>query len=207
MNQQYGFFVDTSKCTGCKTCQVSCKDKNDLPVGVNFRRVYEYTGGDWEKQINDTWKQNVFAYYVSMSCNHCSNPACTKACPTGAMQKREQDGLVVVDKTLCIGCRYCEMACPYGAPQYNPETKVMSKCDGCFELLAQNKKPICVSSCPLRALDFGPIDELRAKYGALADIAPLPNSELTKPSLVICHNRHAKQTPDNKGNVVNKAEW
>lgn len=207
MKQQYGFFVDTSKCTGCKTCQVSCKDKNDLPVGVNFRRVYEYTGGDWEKQSNDTWKQNVFAYYVSISCNHCSSPACTKACPTGAMHKREQDGLVVVDKSLCVGCRYCEMACPYGAPQYNAEKKHMTKCDGCFDLLEQNKKPICVSSCPLRALDFGPINELREKYGENADIAPLPDSRLTKPSLVVCHNRHAKSTPDHKGNVVNKAEW
>ncbi|MBQ0532803.1 DMSO/selenate family reductase complex B subunit [Providencia huaxiensis] len=208
MAQQYGFFVDTSKCTGCKTCQVSCKDKNELPIGVNFRRVYEYTGGEWTKQTSDdTWQQNVFAYYVSISCNHCSNPACTKACPTGAMHKREHDGLVVVDEKICVGCRYCEMACPYGALQYNPEKKHMTKCDGCFELIAQNKAPICVASCPLRALDFGPMDFLRTKYGETANIAPLPDSNLTQPSLIIRHNRHAKPTHSQQGFIINKAEW
>ena len=127
---QYGFYVDTSKCTGCKTCQISCKDDNDLPVGVNWRRVYEYGGGDWLQHEDGTFTNDVFTYYMSISCNHCAQPACTKACPTGAMHKREQDGLVTVDANVCVGCRYCEMACPYGAPQYNPEKKHMTKCDG-----------------------------------------------------------------------------
>ncbi|CAM3550961.1 DMSO/selenate family reductase complex B subunit [Parendozoicomonas haliclonae] len=203
---QYGFYVDTSKCTGCKTCQVSCKDDNDLPIGVNWRRVYEYGGGDWVKHEDGTYTNDVFTYYMSISCNHCATPACTKACPTGAMHKREQDGLVVVNGDVCVGCRYCEMACPYGAPQYNHEKKHMTKCDGCFDRVEQGKKPICIESCPLRALDFGPIDELRAKYGDRADVAPLPNPSLTNPSLIIGTCRNSRLTGDETGKIQNPTE-
>ena len=204
--KQYGFYIDSSRCTGCKPCQVACKDKNQLPIGVNFRRVYEYAGGSWTQVGKDIWRQDVFAYYLSVSCNHCADPACTKVCPTGAMHKRTKDGLVVVDEQICIGCRYCEMACPYGAPQYNSEKKHMTKCDGCYELIEQNKKPLCVSSCPLRALDFGPIDELREKYGDITDIAPLPQSSFTQPSITINPNPHGKPTSEYRGTIVNKSE-
>lgn len=203
---QYGFYVDTAKCTGCKTCQLSCKDKNDSPIGVNFRRVYEYAGGDWVQHEDGTFSNDVFAYYVSVSCNHCSSPACTKACPTGAMHKRDEDGLVVVDQKVCVGCRYCEMACPYGAPQFNPEQKVMSKCDGCFERIDQGLKPVCVESCPLRAIEFGPIDELRAKYGSRADVAPLPNPKLTDPNIIIGTCRNTRLTGDKTGSIQNPME-
>lgn len=201
---QLGFYVDTAKCTGCKTCQLSCKDENNLKVGVNWRRVYEYGGGNWIQNQDGTYNQDVFAYYTSISCNHCAKPACAKACPTGAMHKREQDGLVVVNADVCVGCRYCEMACPYGAPQFDAEKKVMTKCDGCFD--REGKQPICVESCPLRALDFGPIEELRAKYGTEADIAPLPDPSLTEPSLVLKANRHAKPSGDRTGRIMNTRE-
>lgn len=203
---QLGFYVDTSKCTGCKTCQLSCKDKNDLPVGVNWRRVYEFSGGSWVKQTNGNYSNSVFAYYTSIACNHCAEPACTKACPTGAMNKREKDGLVIVDEDVCVGCRYCEMACPYGAPQYSEEKKHMTKCDGCFERIDEGKQPICVESCPLRALEFGPIEALRLKYGDKADIAPLPDPSLTKPSLIIGTNRHSRKSGDKSGSITNPTE-
>ena len=112
MTTQYGFFIDSSRCTGCKTCELACKDYKDLTPDVSFRRIYEYAGGDWQED-NGVWHQNVFAYYLSIACNHCEDPACTKVCPSGAMHKRE-DGFVVVDEDVCIGCRYCHMACPYG---------------------------------------------------------------------------------------------
>ena len=107
---QYGFFVDVSKCTGCKTCMVACKDGHFAQPGMNLRKVREYSGGTWRKTNEGAWKQDVFAYYVSLSCNHCSDPACVKVCPTGAHFKRKEDGLVVIDTKKCIGCGICTLA-------------------------------------------------------------------------------------------------
>ncbi len=197
MSTQYGFFIDSARCTGCKTCELACKDYKNLTPEVSFRRIYEYAGGDWQED-NGVWQQNVFAYYLSIACNHCEDPACTKVCPSGAMHKRE-DGFVVVNEEVCIGCRYCHMACPYGAPQYNADKGHMTKCDGCHERVAEGKKPICVESCPLRALDFGPIAELRAKHGQLAAVAPLPSAHFTRPSIVIKPNANARPCGDTTG--------
>lgn len=205
MNKQHGFYIDTEKCTGCKTCELSCKDYKDLGSEVNFRRIYEYTGGDWHQDSNGSWIADVFAYYVSMACNHCNNPACTAVCPTGAMHKRD-DGFVLVAENICIGCRHCESACPYGAPQYNAEKNHMTKCDGCYERVGEGKQPICVESCPLRAIDFGPMDELTAKYGHQRDIAPLPPSHLTQPNLIVRLNPNAKPTGSRAGTLANPQE-
>ena len=108
-----------------------------------------------------------------------------KVCPTKAHFKRKEDGLVVIDTKKCIGCGACAMACPCHAPVLNPVTKKMSKCDGCLNRLQAGLQPICVESCPQRAIEFGPIEELRRKHGKLAQIAPLPDPAQTKPSLVI----------------------
>ena len=203
--KQYGFFVDSVKCTGCKTCSVSCKDEKDQDIGPKFRRVYEYGGGIWKKDGN-TWTQDVFNYYLSISCNHCDEPTCVAGCPTGAMHKRKEDGLVVVNQDACVGCRYCEMRCPYGAPQFDAEKKVMSKCDGCFERVAEGKKPVCVDSCPQRALDFDEIQVLRERYGQQNAIAPLPNPSMTKPNLVVKAHADSRPTGDSTGAVLNPEE-
>ncbi|XYU91889.1 DMSO/selenate family reductase complex B subunit [Pasteurella multocida] len=206
MSVQYGFYFDSDRCTGCKTCELACKDYKDLDTNVNFRRIYEYAGGDWQQQANGCWQHNVFAYYLSISCNHCDNPACVSVCPTGAMHKTE-DGFVIVNEAICIGCRrYCHMACPYDAPQYDAMKGHMTKCDGCHSRILEGKKPICVDACPLRALDFAPIDELRKTYGDLAAIAPLPSPEHTAPNLVIKTNKNARPTGDTTGFLANPRE-
>ena len=202
--EQYGFFIDSSKCTGCKTCMLACKDYKNLGTDRNFRRVYEYAGGAWIKD-GEAWHHNVFAYYLSISCNHCADPVCTKVCPSGAMAK-DRNGFVAVNDDVCIGCKSCEMACPYGAPQFNESTGRMSKCDGCRDRVAEGLKPVCVDSCPLRALDLLPINELRAKYGTLAEVAPLPPSCHTNPSIAISPNKNARPQGDHTGFLSNPKE-
>lgn len=188
--KRLAFYFDSSACSGCKTCQMACKDKNDLGPGQVWRRVYEVTGGDWEKQ-GSTWKQNIFAYNLSMSCNHCDDPICAKNCPTKALHKRE-DGIVQIDQDLCVGCKYCAWVCPYGAPQFNPDKGVMGKCDFCADYIDEGKRPSCVDACPMRALDCGEYEALLNKYGSSEHIYPLPDQTITLPSFFVKAHKSAK---------------
>ncbi|MFV0481613.1 MAG: DMSO/selenate family reductase complex B subunit [Campylobacteraceae bacterium] len=199
-NKQFGFFLDQSQCIGCRTCQLTCKDYKDTPIGVSFRRVSEYESGEWldDKDATSVTPVGVFAYYSSISCNHCDEPACAKVCPTGAMHKTSF-GIVEVNPKKCIGCKACAMACPYGSPQYNKQKKHMTKCNGCRERLEQDLLPICVASCPARALHAGPISELREQHGHLASVAPLPKYEVTRPNLVLKPEKHAQSSGSGKG--------
>ncbi len=184
-DKQLGFYIDSARCSGCKACQVACKDKNNLDVGRRFRRVYEMTGGGYSRNKNGALINNVFAYTLSISCNHCKDPICVRNCPTTAMHKRAGDGIVMVNTDKCVGCGACAWSCPYGTPQMNPETKQMSKCDFCIDLQQNGEQPVCVSTCPLGAIQFGPIEELRAKYGDLDYVTGLPDPSITHPNLVI----------------------
>lgn len=192
MGKQLGFYIDQSRCSGCKACQIACKDKNDLEVGRLFRRVSETKGGSFAPS-GKAYIQDVFAYYTSIACNHCEDPKCVKNCPSGAMNKRTEDGVVVVDESKCVGCRYCTWACPYGAPQYNPSKGKMSKCDFCLDLQDKGEEPACVAACPLQVIEFGPIEELRKKYGSLADVKDLTPSSVTKPNIVIKPHKGAEK--------------
>ncbi|WP_424210644.1 DMSO/selenate family reductase complex B subunit [Streptomyces sp. BI20] len=202
--QKLGFHFNQSLCTGCKACQIACKDKHDLPQAVNWRRVAEYCGGTWQ-QSGETFTPSVFASYMSISCNHCEEPACVKVCPTTAMTQGP-DGVVTVDDSKCVGCRYCEWACPYSAPQFNPETGHMSKCDMCADYRAEGEDPACVAACPSRALDWGPIDELRSRHGKLAGVEPLPDPKITRPRLVITPHRDAQPSGTGTGAIANSEE-
>ncbi len=185
---QYGFHIDTSRCTGCKTCEMACRDAYELGEAPSFRRVCEASGGSWVP-AGDAWWQNVFAYYVSIGCNHCDDPVCQRICPSGAMRK-QPDGFVILDSKRCIGCGSCAFACPYKAPSFSKKLNVMRKCDGCRARVMNGKEPICVEACPMRALEFGDIEELRKQYGNARDIAPLPDSSYTQPNIVITAHRH-----------------
>lgn len=172
-----GFYFDMTRCVGCRACQVACKDKNNLDIGTIFRNAKTYTVGKYPEV-------GMFSY--SASCNHCEQPACITVCPTGAMYKAE-DGTVICDSALCNGCQACVNICPYQVPKYVESEMVVKKCDACAYLRAKGQNPACVDACPNRALDFGDLDELRAKYGddLVCDLSILPNSNLTNPNVLI----------------------
>jgi anaerobic dimethyl sulfoxide reductase subunit B (iron-sulfur subunit) len=199
------FFLDAQICTGCKTCMIACKDKNDLPMGVRWRRVVEFAGGDWIRQPDETFSQNVFAYYVSVSCNHCRDPICVHACPSTAMNQNDH-GIVTVDPQKCLGCRYCEWACPYSAPQFDDASGQMTKCDFCRDKLEQGDVPDCVAGCPTRALQLGEYDQLAERHGSGLLMAPLPPPGLTDPGFILEVHRDARTGQTPKGAICNPEE-
>jgi anaerobic dimethyl sulfoxide reductase subunit B len=186
---QLGFYIDQSKCTGCKACSVSCKDKNDLDVGVSFRRVYHVEEGGFQKMGTGIYPA-LKAFYFSISCNHCTSPACIPSCPTGSIIKREQDGIVIVNQEKCIGTRFCIEACPYGAPQFQKKIFKMAKCDTCLDLRENGDQPVCVTTCPHKAIEFGPIEELKRKNGTINTVKGMPKPT-TEPNIVIHPHRDA----------------
>ncbi len=187
---QLAFYFDSSACSGCKACQVACKDKHGLEVGRIWRRVYEVSGGGWT-QVEGAWRNNAFAYHLSIACNHCEKPICAEVCPTRAISKRD-DGVVLIDETRCIGCKYCSWACPYGALQFDYTAGTMSKCTFCADELDQGKAPACVAACPLRVLDYGDKAKFNPEKQAQS-IAPLPLTKLTEPALHIHAHKDAPQ--------------
>jgi len=187
----YAFYIDSSACSGCKTCQAACRDKNDLDLSVSWRKVYDITGGEWLGE-NGVYSSYPFGYFLSVSCMNCENPLCLAACPTKAFHENEL-GIIDIDTSLCMGCRYCEWACPYGAPQYDTSKKIVTKCNLCSDYISQGLKPSCVTSCPMRALDFGSYDEMRSLYGTNDRVYPLPDPSLTGPGLVIRPHRDSER--------------
>ena len=155
------FYFDQTRCTGCETCVLACKDWNDVPAGpASWMRASAIEKGKYP---------NLFVAFLITPCYHCAQPACVPACPVGAINKRAEDGIVLVDGEACLGndnCGMCAEACPYGAPQFGAEENAkMQKCNFCVDRWAEGKRPICVDACPLRAIDAGSRDEISAKYG------------------------------------------
>lgn len=183
---QLGFFFNMECCVGCKTCQVACKQRNQLPIGINYRTVYTYETGQYP---------NARMYHFAATCNHCENPACVRSCPTGAMYKSEDDGTVQHDDGVCIGCQQCVNSCPYGVPRYLPDQNISGKCYACRDTREVDGSPTCVAACGQRAIEFGPLDELQAAHPeAVCDIAALPESSATGPSLLIQTKEAALET-------------
>jgi len=184
---QHGFFFDQSRCTGCQTCSVACKNYHDLPPGpLKYLRIYQYEKGSFpDVRLHTQW----------VPCYHCERPVCVDACPSEAIHKEPEYGAVLIDGEKCDGCRLCYDACPYGAPVFeSDETGVRArKCTLCIDRLLRGEKPICVIACPLRALDFGPLDELTPIYGKTRDLEDLPNSQATGPCVVFKARREKRR--------------
>lgn len=204
---QYAFYFDSDKCTGCKTCQVTCKENYKLPVNNLYRRVLNYQEGTWaQSDAGHYVPEGIVSYFVSLACNHCTNPACVDNCPTGAMQKDEDTGIVWTDHDVCIGCETCRKACPYGVPTLNEDAGYMTKCDMCKAELEGGQKPFCVAACPMRALDFGTREELVERYGeGDVEVEPLPENT-TNPNLLVNPHRKAVKSGEGTGGMVNLPE-
>ena len=202
---QYGFFFDGTRCTGCKTCEIACKDYKDLPLENTIRKVFEITGGETVRDEAGILSTTAYSYTVSSSCQHCDNPACVAACPTGAMTKDPETGLVSSDPEVCIGCGACAIACTYGAPTVNAELGHVLKCNGCAERLAAGLAPVCVLACPARALAFGPIETI-AEMGDRANIKPFADPAETGPNLYIKPCADARPVSCTSSYVANPLE-
>lgn len=190
------FYFDSRSCSGCKACQIACKDKHGLEVGRLWRRVYEITGGSGWHTTGDVWQPDVQVYNLSIACNHCQDPICVDVCPSGAMYQRE-DGIVLIDPEICLGCKYCSMACPYGAPQYDARSGVMTKCTYCVDNLEAGQPPVCVAACPMRVLECEPHNQLFVLEHNRRSLPPLPPSGLTNPAMWIAPHAAAYRIEGN----------
>jgi len=149
---KYYLFQDQKKCIGCKACEIACKTRKSLKQGPKPCSVIT-VGPKWVGPLPK-------AAFTFMPCFHCENPWCVAACPTGAMQKRAEDGIVYVDHSLCVGCKTCMSACPWGAPQWNQELGKVVKCDLCMDRLDQGLKPACATVCATHCIHFGTPEEI-----------------------------------------------
>jgi Fe-S-cluster-containing dehydrogenase component len=174
-----GLVIDLDTCVACQGCVVACKQWNtsgtsgplpdydaygENPSGVWFNRVrnYELDVYPNNKTIN-----------VPMSCMHCEDAACVSVCPTGASYKREDDGIVLIDQSKCMGCNYCSWACPYGARELDAHSGTMKKCTLCIDriydkdLPEAERQPSCVLTCPTKARTFGDFDDPDSEVSTL----------------------------------------
>jgi Fe-S-cluster-containing dehydrogenase component len=178
-NTRLGLVIDLDTCVGCHACAFNCKEWNSggisapltdedpygaKPDGVWFNRVHAFEVGDGAAGRT---------VHFPRSCLHCEEPACVTVCPTGASYKREEDGIVLVDEDLCIGCKLCSWACPYGAREYDFDAGVMKKCTLCIDriyntnLEEEDRVPACVSTCPANARHFGDLGDPESEVSRL----------------------------------------
>jgi Fe-S-cluster-containing dehydrogenase component len=148
----YRIVQNLERCIGCHACEVHCIINKGITSGIKICEILS-------SEIKIVKNKAIQKFYF-VTCFHCGRPPCVEACPTGAMQKRKKDGIVFVDKSLCIGCKNCIEACPWGIPQYNPEGGTIIKCDLCMDRIDQGLEPACVTKCTTHALRLSNTKEL-----------------------------------------------
>lgn len=161
---QYGMLIDLRRCIGCQACTVACKAEADVPMGVSR---------SWVEYVEKGRYPNVGRSFLPRLCNHCTDPHCIRVCPTGATYKRPQDGLVVIDQGVCIGCMYCAQACPYNMRFLNPVTRFADKCDMCIHRVSKGLVPSCVNTCQGRARIFGDVNDPTSEIHRLIATNPV----------------------------------
>ena len=153
---QYGMVMDTRKCVGCNACVLACKAENGTPDGFCRDWIVQETRGEFP----------VLSMEIrSERCNHCVDPPCVWACPTGA-SFIEEGGVVLVDHDKCTGCKACIAACPYDARFVHPDGYV-DKCTFCHHRVARGQDPACVGVCPTASLSFGDLNDPLSKVARL----------------------------------------
>lgn len=173
-----GMVIDLKRCIGCYGCQLACKTENGTRPGTTYARLLKVESGTYP---------SVQRITLPLLCMHCAEPPCVDVCPTGASQKRD-DGIVFIDTEMCVGCRACMMACPYGSRYYQDEAHtyfegeltpyeealyedhiegVVEKCDFCRHRLEQGLEPACVANCMTKARIFGDLDDPESEVSRL----------------------------------------
>jgi len=165
----FGILHDTTRCIGCRKCEEACSDVNELPVpeqpfdDLSVLEQERRTRSDAYTVVNRfKGKENPLPVFVKKQCNHCLEPACASACFVRALRK-VKTGAVIYDASLCVGCRYCMIACPFNIPTYEydePLTPRVTKCTMCHPRIEKGLLPGCVEKCPKEALTFGPREKL-----------------------------------------------
>ena len=155
---QYGFLMDHRRCIGCHACTVACKAENDVPVG-SFRT--------WVKYTEVGRFPSVRRHFAILRCNHCTKAPCVTICPVTALDKREADGIVDIDRDACIGCRACMQACPYDAIYLNEDSGAVEKCHFCAHRVERGLEPACVIVCPEQAIVAGDLHDPTSKLATM----------------------------------------
>lgn len=156
MSKEYALIVNTVDCVGCSACEIACKQEHNLGTGPRWIKVYPGQPREIEGKMQ--------VRYAVTHCMHCSRPPCKDACPVNAISKR-QDGIVIFDPEVCIGCKDCISACPLGVVQFDEAKDVALKCNLCVERVEKGLQPACVVSCPSHCIYFGTTEEIIKTIG------------------------------------------